>query len=327
MSHDNPLVTVLMPVYNGEKFVDEAIKSILNQSYQNFEFLIINDGSTDKTEDIILSYQDERIRYIKNEQNLRLIATLNKGLDLSRGKYIARMDADDISLPDRLEDQVSYLEHNVLVGLLGTWVKTIGQPTENEVTFKQGDDSIRLELLFHNYFHHPTVMIRASVIRENKLHYPDVLHAEDYALWLEIAKFTKLEILSKVLVLYRSHGENISKIHESFQAKQTDFLRKKQLDNYGIRYTEIELWLYFKLINNQTDFSQTNFFLLISFLETFLHQIHDIKTSSLKAMFHKLLMHVYFVQNNDAYLKLIKQSSFYPSIFSRISRRFFLLST
>jgi glycosyltransferase involved in cell wall biosynthesis len=315
-----------MPVYNGEKFVDEAIRSILCQSYLNFEFLIINDGSTDKTEDIVLSYQDKRIRYVKNEKNIRLIATLNKGLDLSRGKYIARMDADDISLPNRLEKQVSFLERNLSVGLLGTWVKTIGQPKESEVRFKQGNEAIRLELLFHNYFHHPTVMIRANVLRENKLKYPSVLHAEDYAFWLEIAKYTQLEILPEILVFYRTHEENISKIHEDVQANQTDLLRKKQLDNYGIRYTETELSLYFKLLSHNTDFSESEFGLLISFLKTFSYRIHDIKTSTLKAMFHKLLMHVYFVQNNEAYLKLIKQSSFYPSIFSRISRRFFLFT-
>ena len=107
-----PLVSVLMAVYNGEKYLLEAIESILNQTYTNFEFLIINDGSTDSTEEIILSYSDQRIRYIKNEQNLKLIASLNKGLDLAKGKYIARMDADDISLPDRLEKQVNFLERN-----------------------------------------------------------------------------------------------------------------------------------------------------------------------------------------------------------------------
>ena len=97
-----------MAVYNGEKYLCEAIESMLNQTYTNFEFLIINDGSTDTTEEIILSYKDERIRYIKNEQNLKLIASLNKGLVLANGKYIARMDADDISMLERLEKQVDF---------------------------------------------------------------------------------------------------------------------------------------------------------------------------------------------------------------------------
>jgi glycosyltransferase involved in cell wall biosynthesis len=100
-------ISVLMPVYNAEKYLKESICSILNQTYGDFEFLIINDGSTDKSEEIILSFKDERIVYHKNESNIKLIATLNKGIALARGKYIARMDADDISLPDRLLHQVA----------------------------------------------------------------------------------------------------------------------------------------------------------------------------------------------------------------------------
>src|SRR6187397_2012165 len=104
-----PLVTVLMSVYNAEKYLREAIDSILNQTYRNFEFIIINDASTDGSEAIINSYKDERIRLISNSQNLRLTASLNKGIDLAKGKYIARMDADDASLPERLQKQVTFM--------------------------------------------------------------------------------------------------------------------------------------------------------------------------------------------------------------------------
>ena len=107
-----PLITVLMPVYNGEKYLQQAIESILKQTFTDFEFLIINDGSTDNSENIILSYDDSRIRYIKNEENLRLIRTLNKGIELAKGKYIARMDCDDISLPYRFEKQLKEFQNN-----------------------------------------------------------------------------------------------------------------------------------------------------------------------------------------------------------------------
>ena len=108
-----PLVSVLIPVYNTKyRYLREAIESILNQTYGNFELLIINDASCDNAEDVILSYKDERIKYYKNETNLKLIATLNKGIELSKGKYIARLDADDYCTPDRLEKQVKYMEEH-----------------------------------------------------------------------------------------------------------------------------------------------------------------------------------------------------------------------
>ena len=110
MYSSQPVISVILPVYNAERFLREAIDSVLKQTFVDFEFIILNDGSTDKTEDIILSYKDPRIRYVKNEKNLKLIKTLNKGVDMARGKYIARMDADDISLPERFEKEVAYLE-------------------------------------------------------------------------------------------------------------------------------------------------------------------------------------------------------------------------
>src|ERR1017187_7276972 len=126
MKNNSPYITVLMPVYNAAPFLREAIDSILNQTFKNFELLIINDGSTDNCEEIILTYKDPRIRYIKNETNIKLISTLNKGIKLSKGKYIVRMDADDISFPDRIEKQVNYMETNPAIALCGTWFSSFG---------------------------------------------------------------------------------------------------------------------------------------------------------------------------------------------------------
>ena len=122
-----PMVSVVMPVYNGSKYLKEAIDSILNQTFTNFELIIINDGSTDNSEDIIFSYQDRRIYYLKNEHNKGICITLNRGLDNARGKYIARMDCDDISMPQRLAKQVNYLERHRDVGALGTDIITFGK--------------------------------------------------------------------------------------------------------------------------------------------------------------------------------------------------------
>lgn len=252
MSPKNPLVSVLMAVYNGEKFLREAIDSILNQTYTNFEFLIVNDGSADLTEEIILSYSDSRIRYIKNETNLKLIESLNKGLELANGKYIARMDADDISLPNRIEKQVAFLEDNLEIGVLGTWVRTIGLENNYEVHFKQGHDQIRFELFFHNYLHHPTVMLRNDLIKKNKIYYENYLHAEDYALWVKLTEFTKIDILPEILVNYRIHESNISEVHKNQQQIQTSYLRKKQIQQLGIDVNDVTFKIYEDFIDSDT---------------------------------------------------------------------------
>ena len=119
--------TVLMPVFNGEKHLNEAINSILSQSFQDFEFLIIDDGSTDHSKKIIRSYQDKRIRFIENDRNLQLSRTLNRGIQLAKGEYILRMDADDISFPNRLEKQIQFMDQNLEIIASGSSLKLMGE--------------------------------------------------------------------------------------------------------------------------------------------------------------------------------------------------------
>jgi glycosyltransferase involved in cell wall biosynthesis len=126
----SPYVTVLMPVYNTEMYLKEAIDSILNQTFRDFEFIVINDGSTDSTSDIIESYSDPRIIYLQNEKNLGVATSLNKGLSIAKGTYIARMDGDDVSRCDRLEKQVAFMDANPEIGVCGTWLETIGDRNE-----------------------------------------------------------------------------------------------------------------------------------------------------------------------------------------------------
>ena len=121
----HPLISVILPAYNADRYLTEAIKSILAQTYSNFELIILNDGSTDHTEQIILGFTDSRILYIDNHQNLGIVATLNKGLSVAQGEYIARMDADDISTAVRFEHQINYLETHPAVGVLGSAIQII----------------------------------------------------------------------------------------------------------------------------------------------------------------------------------------------------------
>lgn len=205
-----PKVSVLMSVYNTEEeFLREAIESILSQTFADFEFLIINDGSKNNAEEVILSYKDDRIRYILNEKNLGLIDSLNKGLVLAQGEYIARFDADDISLPQRLEKQVKFMDENPNVGLLGTQYESF--PKKRISNLLTDSKLIKETLLVEsNQFGHPTVMIRKSVLDNYNLQYDkQALHVEDYKMWLEIAKVTDVANLNNVLLYYRRHSGSI----------------------------------------------------------------------------------------------------------------------
>jgi glycosyltransferase involved in cell wall biosynthesis len=225
-----PLISVVMPVYNGEKHLDEAICSILNQTYSNFEFIIINDGSTDNSESIILSFKDSRIKYIKNEFNLKLIETLNLGIEQSKGKYIARMDADDISHPQRFEKQVSFFESNSEYGLLGTSVNLMKNGKEEPLVYHLDHDSLKFALAFYCPFIHPSVMFRKECLDQLEIVYDKrFLHSEDYELWTRLVKITKIANLSECLLNYRIHDEQISTMHATFQTEISKTIRVRYL--------------------------------------------------------------------------------------------------
>ncbi|MDR1764349.1 MAG: glycosyltransferase [Dysgonamonadaceae bacterium] len=199
-------ISVLLPAYNAEKYLREAVDSILNQTFTDFELLIVNDGSTDSTEEIILSYSDSRIRYEKNDGNHGLIYTLNRGLTLCKGKYIARMDSDDIALPDRFQAQFDYMEQNPETGVCGTNIEVFYDDAPQcftKVWFPESDREVRAYTYFQAAFCHPSVMLRKSVLDANNIDYPNYLRAEDYALWIELLPFTKMHNLQSVHLRYR----------------------------------------------------------------------------------------------------------------------------
>ncbi len=213
-------ITVLMPVYNASLFLREAIESILNQTYKNFEFIIINDGSTDNSLQIIESFTDSRIRLINNERNLGIIKTRNKGLQLAKGKYIANLDADDISLPDRFDKQISYFDKNPDTVILASRLIRIDS-NNNEIGIWKEDFSVIKEheikdvLPEVNCIGQSTVMMRADFIKS--IGYNDkYTYNEDWGLWLDVlAKKGKVRKLKEILVLYREYDQNTtSKINK-----------------------------------------------------------------------------------------------------------------
>jgi len=219
VSKENPKVTVLMPVYNGEKYLRDAVESILNQTFTDFEFLIINDGSTDGSAGIINSYCDPRICLVNNETNLKLVASLNKGLGLARGEYIARMDCDDISLPDRLAKQVAFMDAFPEYGLCGTnmMITDMGGNLISSQCWPETPVPLEWTLLWENPVAHPTVMLRTRTLQEFNLNYRDV-PSEDLDLWCRLVLRAKIARLPEVLLHYRFHSDS------AFNLKKKDHL-------------------------------------------------------------------------------------------------------
>lgn len=241
-----PRVTVLMPVYNGARYLREAIDSILSQTYGDFEFLIINDGSTDESAALVESYTDHRIRLVHNDGNMGLIATLNRGIELSRGEYIARMDCDDISLPLRLAKQVEFMDQHQDVGVCGTWLTMIGRKEDAKPPI--GHDAIVCRLMFESALLHPTVMLRRGIFFDNSLYYdPGYPHAEDFELWVRCAKFCKLANIGEVLLYYRIHSDQVSEVHSQRQLASANLVRLSQVEGLGIVPTPEEKTLHYRV--------------------------------------------------------------------------------
>ena len=234
-------VTVLIPVYNGEKYLKEAIESILHQTFTDFEFLIINDGSTDRSVEIIQSYTDSRIRMIHNDKNLKLIATLNKGLDIAQGEYVARMDCDDISLPERLARQVAFMDSNRDVGICGTWAKTIGDDPGHIFSYEINSKKIKAQLLFDCCLAHPSIIMRrALLVKYNLKYYESDLHAEDWGLWQRASVCFDLSNIPEILLLYRIKQTSVSRANAELQENTLNYVNKLSLSKLNINATQEE---------------------------------------------------------------------------------------
>lgn len=242
MMTTTPTISVLMPAYNAEKYIREAIDSILAQTFTDFEFIIINDGSTDKTEELILQNTDPRIRYYKNDQNLGIVGTLNRGLELCRGKYIARMDADDIALPERFAKQVAHMDANPNLVACGAQYVCFGEkgfaksPVQNAIAA----DDVRVDMLHFSQISHPLIMMRASVFRDTSLRYRQEYYgAEDYKLFTEMLAFGDMDNIPEVLLHYRINENGISVTSAERQQRLSQQIKLEYAAEMGVntRYT------------------------------------------------------------------------------------------
>jgi glycosyltransferase involved in cell wall biosynthesis len=245
-----PKISVVMPVYNSEVYLEEAIESILNQSFNDFEFIIIDDGSKDDSFRIIQRYKDSRICLFHHKINAGISSCLNLGIKHSHGEFIARMDSDDVCEFNRFEEQLNFMQNHTHISLCGTRTKIMCQNGEifSIRNSKIGDQEIKIALfLGETSISHPTAMMRRNFLLSNNLYYnPRHLYAEDYDLWCRISVLTKLENINEPLVRYRLHEKSVSNLFEEKQRLSARTVLSIYMHNIGVPYTQEELALHYQ---------------------------------------------------------------------------------
>lgn len=219
-------VSVLMPVYNAEKYLKEAIDSILNQTFEDFEFLIIDDGSTDESAAIVESYKDPRIRFFRNKENLGISPTLNKGIKLASTNFIARMDADDVSYQDRLRKQFLYLEEHPECAMVATRARVVSEAGKFIRLDNLKPEHYYYNLNFICWIYHSTVMYRKTAVMD--VNFYTATYAEDFELFWQILRRHKIYVLQEVLLDYRETAQSLHQVlkkQEYEQAQQEQVLR------------------------------------------------------------------------------------------------------
>lgn len=223
-----PAINVILPVFNGEKYIKEAVGSILSQSFKDFSLNVIDDGSTDHTPAILSAFKDERLKVTTNAVNKGLIYSLNKGLeDTSDCKYIARMDADDISLPNRLEVEYGFMETYKKVDLLGTAMTEFeDNSTKKRIIYRpQSHQKIASTFVFYNPISHPTIMVRAAAIGNRRFSF-DFPKYEDYHLWIELFGDVEMCNINDALVRYRRHKSNVTNTYSDNRLQDHQYNQK-----------------------------------------------------------------------------------------------------
>lgn len=245
-----PKISVLMPVYNTkEEFLREAIESILSQTFHDFELIIVDNGSIEKTGNILKSYTDKRIKLYRLEENQGPAFARNYAVENAKGEFIIFHDSDDISFPERFEKQLQYFDKHSEVGCLGAEAKMVqdGVAKLRKNEFRSNEEIEAYLLLAGNVFVQSTVMIRRELLDKNCIRYnTDYVPAEDYKFWIDIIGKTKFAILSDVLLLYHFHVDNISSTRKIEQDKNTCLIRKENLEHlYGDSFPHAEVFLSF----------------------------------------------------------------------------------
>lgn len=311
-----PELSIIMPVYNRDKYIGEAINSLLSQTYQNFELIIINDASTDNSLQIIKSFKDKRIKVLINEQNKGIVFSRNKGLQIAQGEYIAPFDSDDIALPEKFLKQINFLNSNPEFGMIGSWVKLIdenGKLLQKKWKLNAKPERIPSCLLFRNYFAQPSVIIRKEAIPIGGYN-PDFEIGEDYIMWINIANKFKTYNLPEYLVLCRFHESNSSNINNDILNKYELLIYNYIYNRIGINIDNQKLNTILKIKNNEKikeieELIKIDFFLKEILDKNLKNKEYDQKQLE-KEVFNRWIKSCYHASSfNYKYFLLIMRSS------------------
>ncbi len=286
-----------MPVYNGEKYLEDSIASVLSQTFTNFEFIIINDGSSDKSLFIIQSYQfkDNRIVVVDRE-NKGLVSSLNEGVSIAKGEYIARMDQDDICFPDRLKRQLKFLSDNQNIDVCGTWAEVFGYG-EGILKMPKTDAEIKVYMLSNPGFVHPSVLGRKSFFTDLKYD-QKYTSAEDYDLWVRgFDKYCYANI-PLPLIYYREHNSQTNSAEQRVKARQ---IRARYLQKLYPNISDSDIFIFNKVIDDKYVSRRSASKLFYKILN------ENIKTLSSKKVKEGLISIFYSAMHDDFLSKIIKK--------------------
>lgn len=254
---ESPIISVIMPVYNGEKYLHIAIESILNQSYDNFELIIFNDNSTDTSKEIILSYStnDSRIVFVDKQKNVGPATLRNEGIDISKGEFIALLDADDIAMPTRLEKQLKIMQANPKIGVCGSWFTNFGQDVKTKVVkHPEFHDKIKVSFLIDCTIGNSTSFFRKNIL-EGVRYNNEYVPVEDFYFWSQLIIKTQFYIIQESLVNYRIHENNISQTKIDNVQKSRRRVKIEFLSEFGIDNNHKDIDSFYNLIEGQSKLS------------------------------------------------------------------------
>ncbi len=318
-------MSILLPVYNAETYIQEAIESILEQTYTNFELIILNDGSRDNSKQIIQTIKDERIVYVEHE-NIGLAATLNKGITLSKADLIARQDQDDVSLKDRIAKQVAFLQNNPNVHLLGTQAVIINEKGESKNRFHKHpiqNIELKFSLLFDNPFVHSSVMFRKQAVIEVGVYDTSATIFEDYNLWSRLARKFELANLAEVLCKYREVDSSISRSTPNYQLRVMN-QSKENILNCLQETTQTNLDLFLNKVYGPLQ--NTHIFSDLSYISSYLQLIAKgfAKNNRVDDVKMKAMLELQTLNCRKAYLNSIlnsKSEPIFKKLLAKILRR------
>lgn len=300
------LVSVVIPCYNAEKYIKESVYSIINQTYNKLEIICVDDCSTDNTLKILkeIARKDQRVIILQNPENLKISKTLNRGIEHSSGEYIARMDADDIALPVRIEKQIEFLEANPQIGLCGACCEKIDATGKHigYMRYPLKHEELKSALLFTSVFIHPTVVFRKKIFNELG-GYEDLMPVEDFEYWIRIVQHFQVANLTDVLLKYRWHGDNVTvnqnimrieQLSKVLSLHQDFFINQNTFQKYNLRFM-LAAW------GQKSDMDT------IALIKAATNEI--LRSNSIKNVFNQgVLRKIVLTHQNLAYLCCVKSS-------------------